>query len=70
MKVAPLLGRIGDWNAFLRSALPEEELRQFVATGALGRPLGDETFLGRLEKLVGRIVKPQKRGPKPKQRAN
>ncbi len=38
--------------------------------GRTGRPLADETFLGRLESLVGRLLKPQKRGPKPKRHAN
>ncbi len=32
-----------------------------------GRPLGDETFMERLESTVGRALEPQKRGPKPKQ---
>ena len=70
VKVAPLLAMIADWNAFLQSAVPEEELRQIRRHGPTGRPLGDETFLGRLEGLVGRVLKPQKRGPKPKRRAN
>lgn len=70
VKVAPLLAMIADWNAFLQSAVPEEELRQIRRHGRTGRPLGDETFLGRLEGLVGRVLKPQKRGPKPKRRAN
>ena len=66
VKVAPLLAMIGDWNAFLNSAIPEEELRDLRRHGRTGRPLGDETFLGRLEEMVGRVLKPQKRGPKPK----
>jgi len=70
VKVAPLLGMIADWRAFLDSAVPEEELRQMRGHGRTGRPLGDDTFLGRLESLVGRALKPQKRGPKPKRRAN
>lgn len=70
VKVAPLLAMIADWNAFLQSAVPEEELKQIRRHGRTGRPLGNETFLGRLEGLVGRVLKPQKRGPKPKRRAN
>jgi putative transposase len=69
-KVAPLLATIPDWNAFLQSAVPEEELRQMRRHGRTGRPLGDETFVGRLESNVGRILKPQKRGPKPKRHVN
>jgi putative transposase len=66
VKVAPLLAMIGDWNAFLRSAIPEEEFKEIRRHGRTGRPLVDETFLGRLEATVGRILKPQKRGPKTK----
>jgi len=65
VNVAPLLAMIPDWNVFLQSALPEEELRRLRGHARTGRPLGDETFLGRLEDMVGRILKPQKRGPKP-----
>ncbi len=70
VKVAPLLAMIAEWRAFLNSAVPEEELRDLRRHGRTGRPLGDEAFLGRLEERVGRALKPQKRGPKPKQKAN
>ena len=40
-----------------------QQLRRHERTG---RPLGDKTFLERLEKLLGRTLLPQKRGPKPK----
>jgi len=70
VKVAPLLAMIGDWNAFLNSAMPGEELKDLRRHSRTGRPLGSETFLERLEAIVGRILKPQKRGPKPKQREN
>ncbi len=68
VKVAPLLAMVGDWKAFLRSALPEEELRDLREHGRTGRPLGSSAFLDRLESLVGRVLKPQKPGPKPKPR--
>jgi len=70
VKVAPLLAMIGVWKAFLGSAVPEEELRDLRGHARTGRPLGDETFLGRLEEMVGRVLKPQKRGPKPKRQRN
>ena len=70
VEVAPLLAMIGNWNAFLSSAIPEEELRDIRQHGRTGRPLGDETFVGRLEEMVGRVLRPQKRGPKPKRSAN
>jgi len=34
-----------------------------------GRPLGDEGFVTKLESLVGRPLKPQKRRPKPKRKS-
>jgi putative transposase len=70
VKVAPLLGMIADWSAFLDSAVSEEELRDLRRHSRTGRPLGDETFLGRLEEKVGRVLKPQKRGPKTKPESN
>ena len=56
---------IGDWNAILGSVAPEEELEDLRRHSRAGRPPGDATFLERSEAAVGRLVKPQKRGPKP-----
>ena len=68
VKVAPLLAMVDNWNAFLKSAIPEEELKDLREHQRTGRPLGSPTFLDRLETLVGRVLKPLKRGPKPKPR--
>jgi hypothetical protein len=70
IKVAPLLALIGDWRAFLDSAMAEEELANLRNHSRTGRPLGDRAFVERLEATVGRIIAPQKRGPKPKKRFN
>ena len=70
VQVAPLLAMVADWNALLGSAVPEEELRDIRGHSRTGRPLGGETFLDRLENMVGRALKLQKRGPKPKSQAN
>jgi putative transposase len=69
VKVAPLLGMVGDWKGLLNSALPEEELKALRGHGRTGRPLGDETFLERLEGLVGRVLKLQK-GGRPRNQRN
>ena len=61
------LAIIADWKALLESALSEEELKDQRGHSRTGRPLGDETFMERLESAVGRALKPQKRGPKTKQ---
>jgi putative transposase len=68
VKVRPLLAMIGDWKAFLKSAIAEEELRDLREHGRTGRPLGSSSFLDRLESLVGRVLKRQKPGPKPQSR--
>ncbi|MBM3882673.1 MAG: transposase [Verrucomicrobia bacterium] len=70
VKVAPLSAMVSDWRAFLRTAIPEEDLRALREHGRTGRPLGSPTFLDRLEKLVGRVLRPQKPGPKPKPRTS
>ena len=70
VKVAPLLAMINDWDAFLKSAVPEEELRDIRRHSRTGRPLGDEAFQSRLEDMLGRVLKPQKRGPKSKELQN
>ena len=64
VKVKPLLERMEDWKEFLR--LPKDEatwesLREHERTG---RPLGDERFIAKLERLAGRLLRRQKPGPK------
>lgn len=48
---------------------PEGEMLEMALRRAetIGRPLGSKTFLTRLERKLGRPLKPQKRGPKPKE---
>jgi putative transposase len=40
------------------------------AAESVGRPLGDNRFLSRLERLTKRVLKPGKRGPKPSEEDN
>jgi len=65
VKAAPLLEIAGDWKRFLNEAAEDEfaRIRQHERTG---RPLGDKTFVGRLESFLGRTLKRQKPGPKGK----
>src|ERR1700736_2111037 len=45
---------------------PETDLfDRLRAAESIGRPLGDDRFLSRLERSTGRALKPGKRGPKP-----
>ncbi len=64
VQVAPLLQMAPDWRRLLARAVKEEELNVLRAHERTGRPLGDENFLARLEKKLGRILRRQKPGPK------
>lgn len=65
VKVAPLLGMVGDWNLFL-SAATDEEMEKIRRHERSGRPLGSESFVERLESTLDRILKSGKPGPKGK----
>jgi putative transposase len=72
VKVVPVLERYGDLKEFL-SATTEDKaafklpLRQSETTG---RPLGREEWIDKIEKVTGRALKPQKRGPRKKAKSN
>jgi putative transposase len=66
VRVAPMLAMIADWRGFLDSAIPEEELRDLREHGHTGCPLGNATFVERLERAIGRILRPRKPGRPPK----
>ena len=70
VKVAPLLAMTGDWGALLNSAVPEGDLSEICHHTRTGRRLGDEAFPARPEGMVGRVLKPPKRGPEPKEKVN
>jgi putative transposase len=65
VKVSPVLERYGHFSTFLgqEESEPYKRLRQSETTG---RPLGSEAWMTKLEKLTGRELKPQQRGPKSK----
>ena len=55
---------IGDWEGYLALDIEEEEAARMRRHERTGRPLGTDAFIERLEKQLGRILRPQKRGPK------
>ncbi len=67
VKVSPTLQCYGDFAALPGDATDDDagfkHLRQSETTG---RPLGGEEWMDRLEILIGKTLKPQKRGPKKK----
>jgi REP-associated tyrosine transposase len=61
----PVSDRFPDF-ADLLAVEPEADLfDRLRAAESIGRPLGDDRFLNRLERLTRRVLKPGKRGPKP-----
>jgi putative transposase len=58
VRVAPMLAMIADWRGFLNSAIREEEFRDMREHGRTGYPLGNAAFVDRLERFVGRILRP------------
>jgi putative transposase len=62
-------GLVTDWRSFLASGLDEGELALLRRHECTGRPLGDESFVTRLERMLGRVLRRQKPGPKPSQKS-
>ncbi|MDD2463976.1 MAG: transposase [Desulfobulbus sp.] len=65
VKVGPLLDLVPDWEQFLELS-PIEELDLLRQHERTGRPLGDKGFVEALEQTLGRVLQPQKPGPKKK----
>ena len=68
VRVAPLLKLAPPWRGFLARVIREEDIKLLRAHENTGRPLGDEEFLATLEQNLGRILRRQKPGPKPRPR--
>jgi putative transposase len=64
VRMSPLLERVADWKGFLGEGLREGEREAIRASERTGRPLGDKTFVRRLEKRLDRLLTRQKPGPK------
>ena len=61
---APVLERMPDFAALLRSGEDEVMSLQLRRAESTGRPLGDSGFLAKVEAISGRDPKPRKRGPR------
>ena len=63
--LAPIRERFPDFAGLLATE-PEADLFGALRSAeSVGRPLGDDRFLARIERQTGRVLKPAKRGPKP-----
>jgi len=60
VQVDPMLAMVSNWRAFLDSATPEEQLRDLRDHCRTGRPLGNTSFVQRLEELIGRVLRPKR----------
>lgn len=60
---SPLHSMIPDWKAFLQLS-SDDELRLLKRNENTGRPLGSDQFVEKIEQRLGRILRPQKPGPK------
>ena len=66
----PLLERINDWSDWLAEpgdSTTESLIRNVTRTG---RPCGTDSFVKDLERQLGQVLGPKRRGPKPKERTN
>ena len=67
VRVAPILERYGDFAAFLGADADAPEaaaFRRLRQSETTGRPIGGDRWLEALETATGRLLNPQKRGPK------
>ncbi len=60
-----LLSLCGDWRTYLKQSQPTLD-KTFEQHGNTGRPLGEEHFIDKVERVLGRDLKKQKPGPKSK----
>jgi putative transposase len=63
---APVRERVPDFAQLLAAEPDAEAFARLRAAESVGRPLGDDRFLARLERATKRHLKPRKRGPKPR----
>jgi hypothetical protein len=66
--LAPTKNRFPRFVDLLASEPEADLFGRLRAAESIGRPLGNDRFLSRVERLTGRDVKPGKRGPKPLKR--
>jgi putative transposase len=65
-KPRKMLKVIGDLRAYLGEMPDRTRLDRLLAAETIGRPAAEPTFIKALEIQTGRILLPEKRGPKPK----
>ncbi len=66
VSVKPLRELVHDWAGLLGEGLSAEDHAAIRACERTGRPLGSASFIVKLEKKLGRVLAPRKRGRKPR----
>ena len=61
---------VADWKSFLSEDVSVKEANRFRHHERTGRPLGDDGFVYKIEKVLNRPLKKQKPGPKPNKKLN
>ncbi len=65
--VAPVLARYPRFAELIETGADAAAFERLRRAESIGRPLGDDAFLARLETVARRRLRPLKRGPKPAQ---
>ncbi|TQF39246.1 transposase [Bradyrhizobium sp. UNPF46] len=65
--IAPVRERYPNFPHFLSEEGDEEMIEQLRRAETIGRPIGNPKFLDMIERKTKRVLKPAKRGPKPKE---
>jgi len=68
--LAPIRDRFPRFADLLATEPDAEAFARLRAAESIGRPLGSDGFLARIERVTKRLLKPRKRGPKPKVQQN
>jgi putative transposase len=66
VRVKPLSDIIGNWENFINDPITNRDLNIIRRHEKNGRPLGEANFIEDLEKKLGKIIRPRKRGPRKK----
>ena len=66
VNVSGLNKRVDNWAQFLSQPVDSLVVEKMHKHEQTGRPLGSKNFVLKLEKILNRMLRPQKRGPKPK----
>jgi REP-associated tyrosine transposase len=63
--LAPIRDRFPCFADLLAIEPEADRFEHLRVAESLGRPLGNDRFLARIERRTGRVLKPGRRGPKP-----